>query len=418
MRKFWLICCFLFCAGLFAQQKTIETITISGVKKTKPIFIKKLIETKEGQVLDSVVLHQDLNLIKRLPAVANATYKVVEKQQKNYEVIFNIEENFTIIPDVAFWTAANNQFAYRLGIYDYNFLGKNVTVGGFYQNNGYDSYAFIFNAPNLFSRKLGGGINYQNWKSEEPLYFSNGTANYLYNNISTEFFGTYQANFKHKLTFGISFFKEVYTYLSGDKSPEAPLFLEENKKLYKLLYDYENIDYEYYYLDGFKSQLVLQMVTTRNDYQEPFFIAWNDFFYYKKIKGGGNWANRLRLGLSTNNESPFAPFALDNNINLRGVGILVDRGTGVIVYNTEYRQTFYDKGWLTVQGNAFIDAGSWRTPGGTFNDFTQKENVELFTGVGFRIMNKKIFNAVLRVDYGFSLKDNRKGLVFGIGQYF
>ena len=181
---------------------------------------------------------------------------------------------------------------------------------------------------------------------------------------------------------------------------------------------YKRQDYEYYYLDGFKSQLVLQMVTTRNDYQEPFFIAWNDFFYYKKIKGGGNWANRLRLGLSTNNESPFAPFALDNNINLRGVGILVDRGTGVIVYNSEYRQTFYDKGWLTVQGNAFIDAGTWRTPGGTFNDFTQKENVEAFSGVGFRIMNKKIFNAVLRVDYGFSLKDNRKGLVFGIGQYF
>ena len=65
-----------------------------------------------------------------------------------------------------------------------------------------------------------------------------------------------------------------------------------------------------------------------------------------------------------------------------------------------------------------MDTGTWRQPGGRLSDFWQSENIELFSGIGLRIMNKKIYNAIFRIDYGFSLKDNRKGIVFGIGQYF
>ena len=83
-------------------------------------------------------------------------------------------------------------------------------------------------------------------------------------------------------------------------------------------------------------------------------------FITKRIGEKGNWANRLRVGFATNDESPFAPFSVDNNINIRGVGNVIDRGTGVIVLNTEYRQILYKKNNITIQGNAFIDAGTWR----------------------------------------------------------
>ena len=79
--------------------------------------------------------------------------------------------------------------------------------------------------------------------------------------------------------------------------------------------------------------------------------------------------------MSSNENTPFAPFALDNNVNLRGVGILVDRGTGSFVLNTEYRHTIYDKKWLAIQTNVFTDFGSWRNPGGKLNDFFQEENL-------------------------------------------
>jgi hypothetical protein len=106
-------------------------------------------------------------------------------------------------------------------------------------------------------------------------------------------------------------------------------------------------------------------------------------------------------------------------VNLRGVGILVDRGTGSVVWNTEYRHTLYDNKWLVIQGNAFVDAGTWRTPGGDFSDFIKEKNIQAYSGIGLRFINKKIFNAVFRIDYGYGLtKNSSKGFVFGIGQYF
>jgi len=61
---------------------------------------------------------------------------------------------------------------------------------------------------------------------------------------------------------------------------------------------------------------------------------------------------------------------------------VVDRGTASIVLNTEYRHTFYEKGWFALQGNAFIDAGTWQDPGGDLGDLIEGESASLFTGLG------------------------------------
>ena len=403
----------------YGQEKRIGTIQIYGLKKTKLSVIKSFLKVKTQESLDSVLLHEDVKRLKRIPSISHAYYKVSESETGSYRVDYFLEENRTLIPVVNFWTTTNKQFAYKIGLYEYNFLGRNMTVGGYYQNNGYHSYALNFKAPYLFSNSLGLAINHQNWTSEEPLFFDNGSANYKYQNISFETLLLYELNFKNKLEFGVNYFKEKYQYKNGITSATIPQELNINKFLYKFVYSYNNLEYFYQYVSGFKNQLFVQMVTTENEFQDDFFIAWNDLFYYKRVGERGNWANRLRAGLSTNNESPFAPFALDNNVNLRGVGILVDRGTGSIVYNTEYRHTIYEKGSFVFQSNVFVDAGTWRKPGGTLSDFTKKENMKLFSGVGLRVINKKIFNAVFRIDYGFELTNGKsKGLVFGIGQYF
>ena len=407
---------------MFSQESIIVDVKIKGIKKIKESFIRTLIQTKKGNVLDSISIEKDIVLLKRLPAVSHAYYQVFLSKEQLYNVEIHIEENYTIIPEINFWTTTNKQFSYKLGLYDYNFLGRNITFGGFYQNNGFDSYGINFKAPNLFSRKWGIALNHQNWKSEEPLYFGDNTANYLYNNTSYEVLGLYQANLKHQFSFGINLFNEKYKYLSGATDPSIPQNLDLDKTLFKLVYTYNNLDYYYQYIKGFKSVLYIQFVTSTTAFQNDFLIAWNDFFYYKRIKEKGNWANRLRFGLSSNEETPFAPFALDNNINLRGVGILVDRGTGVFLWNTEYRYTVFDKKWLSIQTNAFTDFGSWRNPGGTFNDFFKSKNIRVYSGLGLRFISKKIYNATFRIDYGFRVSNNpgqsKGGLVFGIGQYF
>jgi outer membrane protein assembly factor BamA len=410
-----------FFTGTLYAQKTVLEVKIKGAKKTKTTFLKNLLSTKKGSDLDSISLEKDIILLKRLPAIGHAYYQVFYSHENLYSVFITVEENFTLIPEVNLWTTTNQQFSYKLGLYDYNFLGRNIAFGGFYQNNGFDSYGINFKAPNLFSKKWGVALNHQNWKSEEPLYFDDKTANYLYNNISFEVLGLYQLNLKNKIDFGLNLFNEKYQFLSGFNDPSRES-LDLNKALIKLIYTFDSLNYNYQYVSGFKSILYAQYVTSNNAFQDDFLIAWNDFFYYKQIGTKGNWANRIRFGLASNQETPFAPFALDNNVNLRGVGILVDRGTGSFVLNTEYRHTIYDKNWLAIQTNIFTDFGSWRNPGGKLSDFVEKENFRIFSGIGLRFISKKIYNATFRIDYGFRVLDERNnskgGLVFGIGQYF
>ncbi len=396
----------------------VSEIRIQGNKKTKTSAITRLTTIEQGKVLDSIQIEKDIRRLKRLPSIAHAYYEVYEKEE-GYEVIYGIEENFTIIPSANLYTTNNDEFAFRVGLYEFNLLGQNIVLGGLYQNDIYSSYGANLRAPFLFSKKLGIAFNYSNLTTEEPVFLENGTADYKYNNTSYEVLGLCQFNFQNRIELGVNYFNEDYTYKRGATEVGIPQDFDVNKLLYKLIYEYDNLDYDYQYVSGFKSTLNLQYVISTENVLPDFLIGWNDLLYYKRIGKKGNWASRLRLGLASNDDSPFAPFAVDNNLNIRGVGNTIDRGTGVIVLNTEYRHTLYEKDWFVLQSNVFVDGGSWRNPGGDFGDFGDSQNFRIYPGIGLRLMHKRIFNAIFRIDYGHGITDEAtKGFVFGIGQYF
>ena len=404
----------------FSQENLVFSLEVQGNKKLKTAFVKKIARVKANQVLDSTIIENDIKRIKRLPGVSHAYYQVFKSHENFYKVFYNIEENFTIIPSVNVYTSNNNEFAYRLGLYEFNLLGRNITFGGFYQKDVYSSYAINFRAPYLFSRKLGLALNFQDLTTQEPIFFNNTNADYRYQNRSKEILGLYEFNFKHRMELGFSLFTEDYKYKSGATNTSIPQSLIQDKHLIKAIYEYNNLDYNYQYVSGFRSVFNGQYVGVNGTSKLPeFVIAWNDFIYFKQIATKGNWANRLRLGFSSNINSPFSPFAVDNNLNIRGAGNTIDRGTGAIVLNSEYRHTLLEKGWFVLQGNAFVDAGSWRNPGGKLADFTKASNIRINPGLGLRFMHKSIFNAIFRIDYGIGItKNDAKGFVFGIGQYF
>ena len=409
----------LFCTFLNAQVGTISDLKFIGLKKTKTSLIKKLIAVQSGMQLDSILLEKDITRLKRLPSISHAYYQVFLEQDGSYEITYAVEENFTLIPFANLFSSANDDFAFRIGLQEFNFLGSNITVGGFYQLDNFNSYGFSIRAPYLFSKKLGLAFNYNDFNTQEPVFFSDDTADYRYSNTGFELLGLYEFDFKNRMELGFSLFTEDYNYLSGATQPNVPLALNVDKHLFKLIYDYDDIDYFYHYLDGFRSNLNFQYVGSSDAALPEFLIGFNDFIYYKRIGIRGNWANRLRLGLASNVNSPFAPFTVDNNLNIRGVGNTIDRGTGAIVFNTEYRHTFIDKDWFVLQGNFFVDGGTWRNPGGDFGDFSESENLRVYPGVGLRFMHKRIFNAIFRIDYGYGItKNSANGLVLGMGQYF
>ncbi|WP_405292106.1 POTRA domain-containing protein [Algibacter sp. Ld11] len=402
-----------------AQNHMVADLKIQGNNKLKTSFIKRLASIKGGSALDSTIIEQDIKRLKRLPSVAHAYYQVFLAEDGNYNVFYGIEENFTLIPSLNIYTTNNDEFAYRLGLAEFNAFGRNIAIGGFYQKDVFKSYALNFRAPYLFSKRLGLAFNLQSLTTLEPVFFNNTSANYSYNNKSVEVSGLYEFNFSNKLEIGFNRFEEDYQYQNGETSENVPLELNIPKWLIKGIYDYNTLDYYYQYISGFRSQFNFQFVTSNQNGVEDFYIGWNDFFVFKRVGQKGNWANRIRLGLASNNDTPFAPFSVDNNVNIRGVGNTIDRGTGVIVVNTEYRHTLFEKKWFVLQGNAFIDAGSWRNPGGELSDFSKSKNMKLYPGIGLRFFHKKIYNAVFRIDYGYGVsKDATQGLVFGIGQYF
>ncbi len=407
----------LSCFG-FSQERKIINIEIEGNKRTKTSALTKLLDCIEGEALDSLSIQKDIVRLKRLPSIADANYQVVE-QEEGYKVIFEVQENFTLIPSANIYTTNDDEFAFRLGLYEFNLFGRNITLGGIYQNDIYSSYVANIRAPFLFGKKAGLAFNYSNITTEEPVFLENGIADYKYNNTSYEVLGLYQFNLQNRIELGVNYFNEDYQYKEGVTDPNVPQDFDVNKLLYKLIYEYNNLNFDYQYVSGFRSILNAQYVISTEDILPDFTIWWNDFLYYLRVGQKGNWASRLRVGLASNDESPFAPFAVDNNLNIRGVGNIIDRGTGVIVLNTEYRHTIYEKDWFVLQSNVFVDGGSWRNPGGDFDDFGDSQNFRLYPGVGLRFMHKKIFNAIFRIDYGYGVtEDATNGFVFGIGQYF
>ena len=112
---------FLFITQLYAQENKVADLKIQGNKRLKSSFVKKISYIKPGVALDSSVIEEDIKLLKRLPTIAHAYYQVFKAEASNeYNVFYNIEENFTIIPLANFYTTNDDEFAYRLGLYEYN----------------------------------------------------------------------------------------------------------------------------------------------------------------------------------------------------------------------------------------------------------------------------------------------------------
>ena len=409
----------LFLASGYGQDNFVTDIKIQGTERTNPTFLKNLVGLKPGMALDSLLMNEDMTRLKRLPSISFADYQVFSSPEGGHNVYYNIEENFTLIPYANLFSSPDDDFAFRIGLQEFNLLGRNITLGGFYQYDNFHSYGVSVRAPYLFGPTVGLAITYQNFTTQEPVFFDDTAADYRYNNRGLEVLGLYEFDFKNRIELGGSLFTEDYQYLFGATSTEVPQDLKVGKHLLKLIYNFDNIRYYYQYLKGFRSTLNLQYVGSSDIALPEFLIGFNDFVYFRRMGDKGNWASRLRLGLASNVDTPFAPFTVDNNLNIRGVGNTIDRGTGSIVLNTEYRHTLIDKNWFVLQGNVFLDGGSWRNPGGDFNDFGDDQNIRIYPGVGLRLMHKRIFNAIFRIDYGYGITKNAsQGIVFGIGQYF
>lgn len=403
-----------------SQTGVINTIEFEGLKRTRASFLKRILKVQPTMQADSTKLALDLERLNRLPGIANATIKKSITENGHVDLTYIIDENFTIIPGLRASTAANGDFAFRLSLFEFNALGANHLIGGYYQNEVFSSYGAFIESRYLFTNKLGLGVNYQSNNTFEPIYFDNlNETNYRFQNQLIESYLLYEFDFHNRAELGFVVSKEEYTLEDGRFMNEIPVTLNADRVNVRSQYEYINLDKTYQYTSGWRNQTDVQVFTGGTGFLADNLIINNDLEYLTRVSNKGNWASRLRLGYSTNNDTPFAPFIVDNQVNVRGGGNVVARGTATATLNTEYRHTLLEKGWFVLQSNTFVDVNSQRQVGEKLDSLFESENLRIAPGLGLRFIHKRIFNAVLRLDYGVVIGENAgSGLTFGIGQYF
>ena len=424
MRYFFLLIIFGFNTFFsFAQndfsKPVITELKVEGLKKTKESLIRKIARVRVGQPLDSIKLTEDIERLKRLASTAYAEYSVEKKENGSYSVTYKIEENFTIIPGLNIFSSNDDGVAFRLAVFEFNLFGQNITTGGFFLRDVFNSFGGYWEAPYLFSDKLGLSFNYKSNNTFEPVFFDNFEGDYRNENRTAEAKVLYNFDFNHRAELGIRYFENDFQFLESEDNFLFPERVQANNLAIRALYEYTNLNIVYQYIEGVKIQNTIEVIPSPDRVINSEFSSVSEFQYFTKIGEKGNWATRSQLSFSSNNDTPFSPFVVDNNLNIRGAGNIEDRGTSALILNTEYRHTLHEKGWFVVQGNAFIDASTWRNTGRPFGDLFDGSTLRVNPGLGVRFIHKRIFNAVIRLDYGFDVTgDGDSGLVFGIGQFF
>lgn len=402
-------------------QKVITAIDFEGLKKTKVGFVRRYLTIQVGDAPDSAVLEENRQRLVNLEMFSDVKFRV-EEDKKGYRLVFDCQELFTFLPILSFGGLREGAFWLQAGFTDANFGGRGQKITAYYQYYDRHSLAVGTQFPRINGSSWDLNLNFVKWSTLEPLYFAEGVTQYDYDNFTYGATTTYHFDYRRRIEFGGAYFTENYRKSAEQFSEETPgpQRAFRRKLLAKVIFYNNKVDYyNGYLLEGTGHTAVSEYVYSFHEGDDPFFIMFHDFLWFKLFNRKHNFAMRARVGLATNEESPFAPFVLDSYLNIRGVGNRVDRGTGVIVINSEYRRLLCDRPAFAIQGVAFADTGTWRTPGGTLSDFTQSENFELFAGLGARFIYKKAFNTILRFDYGVDLQDSQShGFVVGVGQYF
>lgn len=399
--------------------KAQNPINFKGLKRTKEKNILPFIESKKAKIISDSLLTEDVQRLKNMASIGMASYSL-DTINELIQITFNIEEVKTLLPILNFGGITDNVW-FQAGFSDINWLGKGQQLSVLYQNSDQRHGGHLYyKNPRIKTSAWGYTSNLYRWASMEPLYFAEGTVNYDYDNNGIGATVIRNFGFQRLIELGGTYFIEKYTksarqFISNTPGPDG---LTQTKWLSKISYTENFLDYHSFYLQGLDWQVLFQNVYNTKD-QSLFNTFQLNARYFHRVKQKGNLATRLRLGIASNNDTPFAPFVADSHMNIRGIGNRIDRGTAQFVLNIEYRQSILETTRWGVQVVAFADSGTWRNPGGALDDLIDRENFKQFVGGGIRIIYKKIYGSVLRIDYGIGIYDNsQKGFVIGLGQYF
>ena len=244
--SFILIVSLLFSSDLILQK--VDTIIISGNKKTKDYIIRREILHPMYNSIDSLVMIQDINRLYNLGIFSTVDINATDNA---YHV--NLVESFSIIPDLVIdYSEILKKWSYGLGLAHINFLGlnQNLYVGGAFIGDKW--FALSLYNPWVYGDHVSLKTILFNRFSDNPFYdFSFNETYFLvesgfYNGLNNKFqFGlSFYKNKKHKKEYHCSDIDYGEQFDCENNGAEWATLLPLNEKD---LYRYINIEFNYQY---------------------------------------------------------------------------------------------------------------------------------------------------------------------------
>ena len=406
---------FLLTGGGLAAQPLVVQVAFSGLKRTQPQALLRLLELQEGMPFDYTTLQSDLRRLGNYNGMVKADYQL-DTLANGLRIHYLLQEGVTRYP-IALLGGLKDNFWWEIGYQDENWQGRGNTLSAsLRQTDGRLGGSLRFGQRFWRNKNWGYALQLERYASQEPLYFGAEQVDYRYSNHNLGLVWHYHFTPESRLEVGLTYFVEDYEKVNLEQVP-GPAQRTEYKQLLRLAYTQAWSKYDLYQPEGGDFRASGEFVFQKNTI--PFYLFRAILRQYRPLGRKGLLATRLSAGYSANKNSPFAPFVVDSRVNIRGAGNRVDRGTAMMVLNLEYRHLLLQRRWLAVQAVVFNDVGTWRNPGGTISDVLQRENLKCFAGLGLRFISDWARQAVLRIDYGYGLHPvGQRGIVLGLGQYF
>ncbi len=400
------------CSG----QLILNSVNFYGETRNKLSYLENYVISEIGQPVTLKKLEADRKNLVNLPKYGHVHLKI-DSFPEYVDATFELYEVETITPVFDFGGIKENIY-WQLGVANSSSLGFGLNYNVSYRNTDQRSnYFFNVKLPYIKGKPIGAEVLISRDATLEPVRFGERRERYFYDRNNAALSGLYYFNPRNVIKLTGSYFTEGYN-LKGANPEGFPSDFIHRKILFSQEYSHNNENYFYYTVNGYSAYIkTVQVINLDQDFD--FSLIQLHGKYFAKIGSKGNFALRMFAGLATNTDSPFAPFVLDSNLNIRGSGNRQERGTSSLILNIEHRQAVFEKGNFAVQVVGFIDTGIWRLPGRPWSLNDIDDDLRVFSGGGARFIYKKFSRAIFRADYGIDvLEFKQKGFVLGVGQYF
>jgi len=406
----------IMCSGRAGHsQYIVGDINFEGNTRTKSSYLQRFIQSETGEVPDSQKIADDLRKLRYLAPVMDAEAFLVTSDSCQ-SLTYAINERYTLLPVGDFGITRNN-FWIGGGLMESNLAGKGMYAYGYYQYNLRHTLHLIFRNPYIFASSWGIELQLRNLPSVENY---NNSTQILNRYLDLSLAVRYEFRFENEIALGTSFRRLAAENINFTGSTEEALIdIERSAQVFFFRHEIRKLTCRNFYIKGWKNLVNLSFQMPYNSTHKPVTTFYDKLKFFARTGQRGNVALRIMAGISTEKEKAFYPFLADSYYSFRGIGYHVFRGNAMALINAEYRYTCFENHFAGIQLVTFSDAGFISQLSENAANSPNIEAVQLFLGPGLRIIYKKVYNAILTIDYGFDLLHRDKGgLVVGWGQYF